>query len=137
MRIWLDDVRPMPEGFDVHIKNAMEAMKLIALGTVTHISFDHDLGLDMSGYAVACCVEAAAFASRIPRLTWAVHSANPVGRENITACMKKAEQYWEPNHCCRCGVWLIPKGQFQGAGGPNGSPDGIARKFACYPQCEE
>ena len=130
MRIWLDDIRPMPEDFDIHVTNGMEAMKHIAGGKVTHISFDHDLGLDMSGYAVACCVEAAAYANRIPRITWAIHSANPVGRDNIKACMEKAERYWAPHHCVRCGTWLN-SGIFQGAG------DGTGQKFACYPKCKE
>lgn len=98
MRIWLDDLRPMPDDFDLHVTNAMDAMKLITEGKVTHISFDHDLGPKMSGYAVACCVEAAAFANRIPRLTWTIHSANPVDRDNIIACMRKAEQYWDHNY---------------------------------------
>lgn len=128
MRVWLDDIRSMPPGFDVHVTNAMEAMKLITLGKVTHISFDHDLGLEMSGYAVACCIEAAAYANRIPRMTWAIHSANPVGRANIKSAMERANYFWEPEHCVICGDWFQGK-MSQGAG------DGRGRKFACYPEC--
>lgn len=44
MRVWLDDERPMPLGFDVHVKTADEAIKLLANGQVKVISLDHDLG---------------------------------------------------------------------------------------------
>jgi hypothetical protein len=42
--LWLDDVRPMPEAFDVHVKTAEEAIALLRRGIVVKISFDHDLG---------------------------------------------------------------------------------------------
>jgi hypothetical protein len=44
MNIWLDDERPMPAGFDVHVKTAKDAIALLAQGNVTLISLDHDLG---------------------------------------------------------------------------------------------
>jgi hypothetical protein len=138
MRLWLDDVRmPPDDDSDWYIvRDANPAMAMVMSGKVTHISFDHDLGENsLSGYAVACCIEAAAYHDRIPRMTWTIHSANPVGRDNITLAMKRADDYWEPRHCVHCGDWLTPKGACQGAGGPSGSPDGKARKFACYPDC--
>jgi len=131
MRIWLDDVRSMPPSFDLHVKTSAEAMKLVLAGKITLISLDHDLGGDDTGYAVTCCIEAAAYAGKIPRMAWTIHSANPVGRDRMTAAMLRAEFFWEPDHCVHCDIWLRPKGQFQGAG------DGRGRKFACYPECEK
>ena len=113
MRIWLDDVRPMPNGFDFWAKNYYEMMGLLISGNVTHISFDHDLGLygketeldpRNTGYEVAKSIELQVFAYYngeqsfyLPRLTWEIHSANPVGRKNIEQAMKSAERFWEQN----------------------------------------
>lgn len=121
MKVWLDDVRPMPEGFDVWAKTSNKAIILLSSGKVTHISFDHDLGYDPpcldcadkmsedhidhceckchsiapTGYHVACWIESRAFWGGLPKLTWAIHSANPVGRENIKAAMTNADRYWD------------------------------------------
>ena len=59
MRVWLDDVRPMKDDYDVWCKTAESAIDLISCGHVTHISFDHDLGTDtgLTGYDVAKYIE--------------------------------------------------------------------------------
>lgn len=96
MRVWLDDVRKKPSDFDIHIYDAEYAIKVLRKGIVTHMSFDHDLGdeSEMTGYAVARAIEEMAYHKQIPRLTWAIHSANPVGRENIRRAMEAADKYW-------------------------------------------
>ena len=94
MRIWLDDVRPMPNGFDFWAKNYYEMMGLLISGNVTHISFDHDLGLGMGGYDVAKYIEGLAYLGMV-EITWDVHSANPAGRRNIELAMKSAERFWK------------------------------------------
>ena len=98
MKLWLDDERSMPSGFDVHVKTAHDA--IIALGTCkfTEISLDHDLGDPLpsqTGYYVAKWIEGAAYNGYLPRLKWAVHSANPPGRANIEAALRKADEYWD------------------------------------------
>ena len=96
MRIWLDDVRPMPVGFDIHIKTAVDAIKLITKEDVSYCSFDHDLGDEENGtgYDVANFIEEMAYYKIINPIQWAIHSANPVGRKNIEMAMKNAEKYW-------------------------------------------
>ena len=96
MRIWLDDVRPMPEEFTHWCKTPQQAIYLLYNGSVEHISFDHDLGLEepQNGTMVARFIEERAYEGEIPRLTWEIHSANPVGRYNIMAAMKKADLFW-------------------------------------------
>ncbi len=95
LKIWLDDIREMPEGFDIWVKTELDAILLIGKGNVSHISFDHDLGENAgNGYNVAACIEHDAYYGKIPQLTWDVHSQNPVGRKNIEACMKSAERFW-------------------------------------------
>lgn len=100
MRLWLDDLRPMPEGYDRHVKTAKEAIEALLVWTVTHISFDHDLGEPEcgTGYDVASWIERQAFENtNVERVSWRIHSANPVGRRNIEAAMTSADRYWELN----------------------------------------
>jgi hypothetical protein len=102
MKIWLDDqiddkacpARHPPDGF-VGINNANAALIEIYKGIVTHIDFDHDLGDNTpTGYDVARAIEELAFAGLIPRLTWSIHSANPVGRKRIEMAMRSADRFW-------------------------------------------
>ena len=102
MKLWLDDIREMPKDFDIWAKTANEAIAILDLGKITHISFDHDLGdksvfegEELTGNDVAFWIEEAAFYKAIPQLTFAVHSANPVGAKNIEATMKQAIKFFE------------------------------------------
>ncbi len=97
MRVWLDDLRPIREGFDVWAKTAPEAIELLKSGKVTYISLDHDLGEDEGcgcGYDVACFIEEQAYHNSIPRLDWNVHSANPVGVGKMEKALIQANAYW-------------------------------------------
>ncbi len=42
--VWLDDKRPMPWGYDLHILNAEALMELFRHDHVRACSLDHDLG---------------------------------------------------------------------------------------------
>ena len=96
IRIWLDDVRPMPEGwYDVWVKTAQEAYQYILTGKVSRISFDHDLGdISFDGSWLANQIEALAAEGKIPLIHWEVHSANPVGKRYIDSAMKSALRFW-------------------------------------------
>jgi len=96
MKVWLDDERKMPEGFDIHVFTAREAITLLATGKVTFISLDHDLGDEKNGtgYDVACYLEEAAFSETIGPLQVQIHSANPVGRMRMQQAIENAKIYW-------------------------------------------
>lgn len=86
MRVFLDDIRPIPQGFTHLARNYAEAVALLATREVTFISLDHDLGEDDkagTGYDVACYIEEEVLAGKIPAPGWEVHSSNPVGRGRI------------------------------------------------------
>lgn len=96
MKLWLDDVRPAPEGY-TWVKTVGHAIMYIVSDKFTHISFDHDLGKELTGYDLAKWIEKNA--DDIKPMTWDVHSANPVGRKNIEAAMCGAEKRWILNYC--------------------------------------
>lgn len=89
MKLWLDDVRPAPEGF-VWVKTAEEAIAAFASGAVKVASLDHDLEADMTGYDVLAwveaCVAAGAWYGPIPTIY--VHSANPPGKLRMESAVK-------------------------------------------------
>ena len=95
IRIWLDDIRPMPEGFDVWCCTARQAYKSIVRDNCDYISFDNDMGNPLDGYWLATCIENLAWAGKIHRFGYDVHSANPEARRNINAAMKSAIRFWD------------------------------------------
>ncbi len=95
MKIWLDDVRPAPEGF-VLCKSVNEAIKTIEEAERNHIEIelldlDHDLGDYFPDGG-----------DGIKLLDWLcerqtfypveLHTMNPVGRDNM---MRTIRRYWQ------------------------------------------
>jgi hypothetical protein len=94
MKLWLDDERPAPPGW-VWAKTSSEATLHLASGRVEDVSLDHDLGEQSgTGYDVACFIEAGAYDGTLRRMTWHVHSGNPVGAARIARAMENADRYW-------------------------------------------
>lgn len=81
MKVFLDDERPVPNGW-VGVRWPDEAIVLLQAGVVTDISLDHDLGDDAkgTGYDVILWIEEAVACRGFvpPRIT--VHSANASAR---------------------------------------------------------
>lgn len=94
-KLWLDDVRKPPTDDWVWCVNVQEAIELLCESSFDEISFDHDLGEEHTGYDLACWIEEQALKGKLKPLKWKVHSANPVGRENIKRAMEKADEFWQ------------------------------------------
>ncbi|AHF91380.1 hypothetical protein OPIT5_15300 [Opitutaceae bacterium TAV5] len=84
MKVWLDDVREAPEGWQ-RVFWPDEAIALLQRGSVTGISLDHDLGDDTrgTGYDVIAWIEEAVAVRGFVAPEIRIHSANPVGRERM------------------------------------------------------
>jgi hypothetical protein len=98
MKLWVDDTRPMPEDFDVHVKSAQAAIELLSRTSISEVSLDHDLGdedFSGSGYQIACWIEYAAKEKKLNRIKWNIHSANPVGRMKMRVALDNADNHWE------------------------------------------
>ena len=104
-KLWLDDERDPKskqiqmqfgaEGDEIWAKSANVAINHLKKGNITSISLDHDLGPNAgTGLDVAVWIEEQAYLGKLPKLTWFVHSMNPVGSKNITVAMNNAEKYW-------------------------------------------
>lgn len=101
MRVWLDDKRVMPDGFDIHVMTAWEAIELVKTGKVTKIGLDHDLGDERiygTGHHVSDFIEESAYYNKIPRLEWSIQSANgPEACGRMLVALRRADVYWD-NH---------------------------------------
>lgn len=98
MRVWLDDIRVMPPGFDKHVFSAYELIELIKDGQVSRVSLDHDLGPEDqvgNGYMVAKAIEECAFFGLCQRITWEIHSQNTVGAASMRKALENADRYWD------------------------------------------
>lgn len=88
MRVWLDDERPMPSDYDVHVRTAQ--------GEVEKISLDNDLGPPEAGQGrdVARWIERAAFEGRISKVRCRVHTQNNVAMWKMKKALQNAYRYW-------------------------------------------
>lgn len=103
--VYLDDLRTPPDdGVEWKIFRSVPALmsKLDHLdfdGRTVHLSLDHDLGDEVpTGYDLLNWIERKiAIDGWQPRFTFQIHSANPVGRDNmqraITSIKRMMEQY--------------------------------------------
>jgi hypothetical protein len=91
MKIYLDDVRPIPDGW-VGVRTYDEAVAVIKTGKVKEISLDHDLGPGKTGYDLVCLIEKMVVEERFIPPVMRIHSANPVGRSNMERAIQSIER---------------------------------------------
>ena len=93
MQVFLDDMRPTPEGW-VRVYWPDEAITLLKSGQVEAISLDHDLGDDArgTGYDVIVWIEEAValHAFNPPKIF--IHSANLSARSRMLAGISAIER---------------------------------------------
>ena len=99
MKLWLDDLRPVPYGYEV-ARSVNEAKQLILEAEHNGIEIealdrDHDLGdyADQGGDAIRLLEW---LAERETFYPVEIHTANPVGRANMERILARywGEQYW-------------------------------------------
>ena len=97
MKLYLDDVRNPSDTYTdsdwVVVRTAEEAIEILETNVVTEISFDHDLGTELSGYDVATKMEELVITGVIQMPVCRIHSANPPGRDRILLAVRNMETY--------------------------------------------
>ena len=95
MRLWIDDIRPPPDDSWTWAKTSADALEHLHDDDVVELSLDHDLGGDDTTMPIAKFIEEQAHAGKMIPPKWAIHSANPVGRDNLQATLHSADYYAE------------------------------------------
>lgn len=95
IKIWLDDMRPAPEGY-VETKSVNETIALIEeiefhKGKIELLDLDHDLG-DYAKFGGDAIKILDYLAERELFIPIRIHTANPVGRANME---RMIERYWK------------------------------------------
>lgn len=97
MKVYLDDLRPAPDGW-TRVYWPHEAIALLETGSVEELSLHHDLGDDDrgTGYDVLVWIEEAVALRGFKPPKLRVHSANPAAairmREGIAAILRLANR---------------------------------------------
>lgn len=84
IKLYLDDERPCPDGFML-ARNLAEFKKIVLSFEPEFISFDHDLGGDEIGLDAIKWLISIDYP--LPENGWRIHSANPVGRDNMQSLL--------------------------------------------------
>lgn len=91
--LYLDDLRPTPEGFE-RVYDYEEFIAFISKnGMPEFISFDHDLGLGKTGLDCAKWLVEFCLDNQVPLPEFTVHSQNPVGKENIEMLLNNLKKF--------------------------------------------
>jgi len=100
INIFLDDIRPCPEGF-ILARNATECSVLLRNNEVNTLSLDHDLGDSdaLTGYDLCkWIVEQGIESPHIyPKVIY-LHTANGVGRDNMYQLLNRYKPDWVKLH---------------------------------------
>ncbi|TCJ16910.1 hypothetical protein E0L93_09415 [Rubrobacter taiwanensis] len=91
MRVWLDDLRPAPGGWEWARTVEEAIISLLSENEVKEMSLDHDLGEGIEeGYALCLWM---AEHGVWPTRRIAVHSANPPGAERMCGVIERYGTY--------------------------------------------
>ncbi len=96
MKIYLDDERPIPDGWH-GCSWPEEVIRLLKAGGVTHLSLDHDLGDDThgTGYDVVLWIEEQVATAGFQPPEIVVHSANVSARVKMEAGIRSIQAFAE------------------------------------------
>jgi hypothetical protein len=100
MRIWLDDERPPPNDNWQICWNFYSVQQIVQrFAFPNHISFDHDLGEELTGHDVAkWLIQRDILWHSMPDdFSYTVHSQNPVGAANIKGVLDRYLRFKSEN----------------------------------------
>ena len=97
-KLYLDDLRfPRAEGWEIVRSYDNFVFWIEENGLPDEVSFDHDLGEDIkTGYDCAKWLCSYCYDNALPFPSWNIHSANPVGVENIKQLIYSFERKFLP-----------------------------------------
>lgn len=97
MKIWVDDERPAPDGYRCFTStNSALRFMIPNITDIEIIDLDHDMGCNFGGDAIGILEEFerksrrfADFKKAVENIKFKIHTANPVGAQNMRAIIEK------------------------------------------------
>jgi hypothetical protein len=103
-KLFLDDIRNPKESGYIIARSVEEAKKLIKeKGFPSHMSLDHDLGEDKKGKLLPTGHDFVKWITKeyqdkeLPKFTFNIHSANPVGVDNMKSLLNNFIKFKKSN----------------------------------------
>ena len=97
MKIYLDDIRLAPTGW-IRTYTVDETIQLLMTGGVTHLSLDHDLGIESqtkTGYEVLKWIEEQVILNNFNPPEIVIHSDNPAGIHRMRLAIENIKRLVE------------------------------------------
>jgi hypothetical protein len=92
VKLFIDDVRECPAGWTL-ARTHDAALEALASRTVSHVSFDHDLGEERDGHDIATWLEETIYYDEsFPVPVMSVHSDNGPGIAELRRCIEAIER---------------------------------------------
>lgn len=91
MRVYLDDERQAPIGWTRTTK-VCETIELLRTNKVTHLSLDHDLGCEKTGYDVLLWIEQEMGFNKFNPPIIKIHTANSSARVKMELAVYKIQK---------------------------------------------
>jgi hypothetical protein len=100
-KLFIDDLRDPPDDSWIVVRSHKEAIGYFSNhGIPDAISFDHDLGLEETGYDTAKWIVEQVIDKTLDiplGFVYKVHSMNPVGKQNIESLLVNFTKYYVHN----------------------------------------
>ncbi len=100
IRLWVDPVREMPEGFDARARTVIETLGYLQTGLVSYISLNHSAGDGRTTRDIALWIREQAFLGDLPRLSWEVNAEKPESASGIIRTLQGADECWRISRFC-------------------------------------
>lgn len=101
VKLFIDDLRQPPDDSWTVTRSYRETIDYILVhGLPSTVSFDHDLGLEETGYDIAKWIVEKVLDKEVDMpddFAYNVHSANPVGKKNIESLLDNFAKYYTEN----------------------------------------
>jgi hypothetical protein len=102
MKVYLDDIRHLPDSTWTLAKTEAEAISLLENNDVSVISLDHDLGEPETekgtGYGVLLWIEQKVRQNNYYPPKMLLHTANPIAAERMDAAIRSINLYLHNNN---------------------------------------
>jgi hypothetical protein len=100
LKVWLDDMRPVPGPSYTYCRTAEEVIELLKTGNVAEVDLDNDLGTGYTeGVEVARWIAAGAESGKLKRIICYCHSQNPERHSEMVDLFRQAHESWNRHEC--------------------------------------
>lgn len=100
IRLWVDPVRDMPDGFNARARSVTETLEYLRSGMVSAICLNYSPEDGRTSRDIALWILEQALLGDLPKLSWTVDADDPESASGIIRALRGAEECWSINRFC-------------------------------------